>query len=241
MAQHDYLIDNASGAVVRADINDALSAIVTNNSGSTAPDPSFAHQWWADTSSGILKQRDAANTTWLEVASFDDGAWVPYHKGAVLLPFEEAGDILVSDAGGLPVRLAVGTTGRHIRAGSGGPEYGGDVDMASAQLVGNAGGLVAITGATDLHATNHLARDLDVRDATLTIPAQGSEPANFGSNWQAIVGSSHADGGALAVPGGVTLNGVAGGSATLERWQAFGLFRLSENAWWLMNADVTAP
>ena len=35
MAQHDYVIDNSTGANVRADINSALQAIVTNNSGSS--------------------------------------------------------------------------------------------------------------------------------------------------------------------------------------------------------------
>ena len=37
MAQHDYVIDNASGAAVRADLNNVLTAIVSNNSGATAP------------------------------------------------------------------------------------------------------------------------------------------------------------------------------------------------------------
>ena len=33
MAQHDYVIDNSTGANVRADINNALLAISSNNSG----------------------------------------------------------------------------------------------------------------------------------------------------------------------------------------------------------------
>ena len=32
MAEHDYVIANDTGANVRADINNALSAIVSNNS-----------------------------------------------------------------------------------------------------------------------------------------------------------------------------------------------------------------
>jgi len=34
---HDYVIDNAPGIAVRADINSSLQAIVTNNSSATAP------------------------------------------------------------------------------------------------------------------------------------------------------------------------------------------------------------
>ena len=33
MSQHDYNIANAGGAAVRSDINDALQAIMTSNSG----------------------------------------------------------------------------------------------------------------------------------------------------------------------------------------------------------------
>jgi len=37
MATHDYIISNASGAAVRADLNNALAAIATNNSSATEP------------------------------------------------------------------------------------------------------------------------------------------------------------------------------------------------------------
>ena len=35
MATHDYVIDNSTGANVRVDINNALLAIVSNNSNSS--------------------------------------------------------------------------------------------------------------------------------------------------------------------------------------------------------------
>jgi hypothetical protein len=69
MAQHDYVIANASGAAVRADLNSALSAIVTNNSGATAPATTYAYQWWADTTTGLLKVRNAANSAWVTVGT----------------------------------------------------------------------------------------------------------------------------------------------------------------------------
>jgi hypothetical protein len=37
MSQHDYTIANQGFPATRADINNALSAIATNNSGTTAP------------------------------------------------------------------------------------------------------------------------------------------------------------------------------------------------------------
>lgn len=77
MAQHDYNIANADGATVRADLNNALLAAVSLSSGATEPATKFAYQWWADTTTNVLKQRNAANNAWLERAPlgalrFDD-------------------------------------------------------------------------------------------------------------------------------------------------------------------------
>jgi hypothetical protein len=73
MSQHDYDIANADGATVRADVNAVLQAIAELNSGATAPSTTFAYMWWADTSSGILKRRNAANTAWISVMSLTTG------------------------------------------------------------------------------------------------------------------------------------------------------------------------
>lgn len=65
MAQHDYAIANDSGANVRADLNNVLEAIATINSGSSSPGTTFPYQFWADTTTGLLKQRNSANTAWI--------------------------------------------------------------------------------------------------------------------------------------------------------------------------------
>lgn len=69
MAQHDMNIANQAGAAFRADLNNALGALVTLSSGATAPSPTFAFQFWADTSTGILKIRNSANTAWIDVGT----------------------------------------------------------------------------------------------------------------------------------------------------------------------------
>ena len=73
MAQHDYVIDNSTGANVRADINNALAAIVSNNSGSSEPATKYAYQWWADTSAGTLKIRNSANNAWISLFTLAGG------------------------------------------------------------------------------------------------------------------------------------------------------------------------
>jgi hypothetical protein len=65
MAQHDYNIANQSGADFRSDLNNALSAIASTNSGDTAPATTFANQLWIDTANNVLKIRNEANSAWI--------------------------------------------------------------------------------------------------------------------------------------------------------------------------------
>ena len=71
MATHDYVIANASGSSVRSDLNNALAAIVSNNSSSSEPSTKYAYMLWADTTNGILKIRNSANNAWIELLQLD--------------------------------------------------------------------------------------------------------------------------------------------------------------------------
>ena len=73
MATHDYNLANQDGASFRSDLNNALAAIVSNNSSSTAPATTFAHQIWVDTTANVIKQRNAANDAWIELWRIDGG------------------------------------------------------------------------------------------------------------------------------------------------------------------------
>ena len=110
MAQHDYNIANQSGAAFRADLNNALSAVVTLNSGAAEPSTTFAYQLWADTNAGLLKQRNAANSAWVTVGTLATANWglatqaSPSFSGTATF----SGDVLLSGTGVLD--LPVGTT-----------------------------------------------------------------------------------------------------------------------------------
>lgn len=69
MSQHDYVLDNQAGAAFRADLNNALGAIVSQNSGATAPATTYAFMTWVDTSvtPNLLKMRNAANSGWITI------------------------------------------------------------------------------------------------------------------------------------------------------------------------------
>jgi len=76
MSQHDMNIANSDGATVRADINSALVAIAENHSGATEPSTTFAYQWWADTATGNMKIRNAANSAWIVLWVLATGAHI---------------------------------------------------------------------------------------------------------------------------------------------------------------------
>ena len=69
MAQHDYIIANQSGAAFRSDLNNALAAIVSQNSGAVQPSTTYAYQWWPDTTTELLKIRNDANNAWITVGT----------------------------------------------------------------------------------------------------------------------------------------------------------------------------
>lgn len=67
MTQHDYNVTDAAGTVLRGDINDVLVANVGLNSGLTAPTVMFPYMWWADHTTGLLKQRNGGNSAWATI------------------------------------------------------------------------------------------------------------------------------------------------------------------------------
>lgn len=84
MSQNDFVVANADGATVRADINANLQALASLSSGASEPSTTYAYQIWADTSNGIVKQRNAANTGWVNLYKFNGttGLQFNWRKGA---------------------------------------------------------------------------------------------------------------------------------------------------------------
>ncbi len=105
MATHDYDLANNPGATFRSDLNSALQAIVSNNSSASAPSTTFAYMWWADTTSGWLKQRNSANTTWVKICLLSNA-------GGTRIPVQSKGSnytVVESDFGSL-IRLTSSIT-----------------------------------------------------------------------------------------------------------------------------------
>ena len=74
MSQHDFDIANQTSSNARADINNALKALASTSSGTTAPSTTYANMLWYDTSANILKMRAEADDAWINIGYLDQSA-----------------------------------------------------------------------------------------------------------------------------------------------------------------------
>jgi len=74
MSQHDLTIANQGFPAFRADLNSALQALGSCQSGTSAPSPTFANQLWYDTTNNILKIRNEDNDAWISLFTLDQTA-----------------------------------------------------------------------------------------------------------------------------------------------------------------------
>ena len=180
MATHDYNLANASGASFRADLNNALQAILTNNSSASAPSTTAAYMFWADTNTGILKIRNSANDAWIELLQLDgtltleDGS-----ASAVALGFRDELNtgIFSSGANNFDVSIA-GTTRLNISAS--GINITGTVTDDGATHDGD----VTFTGASANIVFDKSANSLEFADNAKAVFGNGSDLLIFhdGSN-----------------------------------------------------------
>lgn len=84
MAQHDYDIANQLAPNFRADLNNVLAAIVSQNSGASAPSTTFANMFWYDTTNNILKMRDETDSVWLNLLYIDQSNGAEFLQGDVV-------------------------------------------------------------------------------------------------------------------------------------------------------------
>jgi hypothetical protein len=85
MATHDYVISNQTAPQVRSDLNNALQAIVTNNSNASAPSSTFASMIWYDTATNKLYMRNEGDDAWIWLLQLDQsGDLVEYVADAIV-------------------------------------------------------------------------------------------------------------------------------------------------------------
>ena len=161
MAQHDMNIANQGFPATRADINNALQALATNSSGTSAPSTTFANQWWYDTTNNKLYIRNEANNAWIEVAVLDQTAneWqittgtikAKDSDGLVFKTDDGTTRINISDAG----NVGIGMTPSQLldleaTSGLSARFYAGGSFKAGIQVATASGNMIATSVADDL-------------------------------------------------------------------------------------------
>lgn len=71
MSQHDLEIANQTFPATRTDLNNALQALGSLQSGGTAPATTYANMLWYDTTNNILKLRNEDDDAWINVFEAD--------------------------------------------------------------------------------------------------------------------------------------------------------------------------
>ena len=195
MATHDYSLANQSGSAFRGDLNNVLSAIASNNSNSTDPATTFAHQWYVDTGDDTLKIRNGANNAYVNVSAVGGVGSVNLGLALAASPTFTGtatfgGNVLLSGTGVLD--LPVGTTAQRpgtpnngmIRYNSSLSRYEGYSGSAWGQLGGGATG-----GGTDqVFYTNDQSVDTDFT-LTGTLNAMSAGPISIASGVTVTVSS----------------------------------------------------
>ena len=124
MSQHDLDIANQLFPATRTDLNNALKALGSNQSGSSAPSTTFANQFFYDTSTNLLKIRNEDNDAYITIAELDQSNdTVEYFKSdsvrTGLIEFTDGDDaITINDGGTITTASDATVTGNLVLGGS---------------------------------------------------------------------------------------------------------------------------
>ena len=183
MAQHDYVIANGSGSAVRSDLNNALAAIVSHNSGTSEPTTTYAYMPWADTSAGVMKLRNGANNAWITLYQLDgEYTTIPLENGTAAAPslyFKTSGtDTGLYSPGTDQVAISTAGTGRLFVDSSGRVGVGTNSPNATLSVASGSTSLMA-----ELNSTN-------ANGGYFSLLTSGSVYGDIGTAAQCVSGSA---------------------------------------------------
>jgi len=173
-------IANQGFPATRADLNNALQALASNNSGTSAPSTTFANQWWYDEANNKLYIRNEANNAWIQVAVLDqtNNEWQI-----------TTGVIQAKDGDGLALKTDDGTTRLFIKDSDGSIGIGTSSPSALLHVEtadGTAGGAIKYTSTGA--ASGYISADAaglclatDTAGITFRTGITGNDPTDTGS------------------------------------------------------------
>ena len=134
MSQHDFTIDNQGFPAFRTDLNNALQALASTNTGATEPTTTFAGQLWVDTANDVIKLRNEANDGWVTLPfdstdgsltvsyvdpagdtmtgdlNFGDNDKAVFGAGSDLQIYHDGGGSIIKDVGAGDLRIGASTS-----------------------------------------------------------------------------------------------------------------------------------
>lgn len=72
-----------SGLTLVNSLNGCHGSVIANFQAASAPSTPVAYQWWADTTAGLLKIRNGANSAWLVIGAFNGTVGITPYNGGV--------------------------------------------------------------------------------------------------------------------------------------------------------------
>ena len=106
MSQHDFEIANQGFPSFRSDLNSGLQALASNSAGATAPSTTYAYQMWYDSTTNLLKMRNADDDAWITLAYFDQTNDEWEVRSAVIQAVDSAGVVIKTDDGTTRLTIA---------------------------------------------------------------------------------------------------------------------------------------
>ena len=182
MSQSALSISNEPGANFRADVNTALQAIASQQSGASAPATTYAYQLWYDTTNSVLKMRNGANSGWVTLGPFADSTQIIPFMGHTTIASASTCDLGTINQTGINI---TGTT--TITA------FGSTAAAGTLKFVTMSGALTLTYNATSLIIPG-AANILTAAGDTFLAEALGS------GNWR-ILSYQKANGGDLSMSG----------------------------------------
>ena len=210
MAQADQTVQNATFPTVRADINNNLAALFSDNSGNTAPSVTVAFQDWIDTSGAdpVWKKRNAANNAWITLGTITGNAIA--FEGTLPSQSGNAGEYLKTNGTVATWEPIVsGINAAEIFVSSGNWTCPAGVQKVLAVVIGGGGGGEGNTAAGQVSQTGNPGGAGGYGAGILTVTP--------GTVYTVTVGAGGTGG-----AGGSGANGTAGGTSTFETISATG-------------------
>ena len=163
MAQNSPItIENQGFPALRSDLNNSLTALATNNAGTSAPSSTYANQFWYDSTNDLLKMRNSDDDAWITLACFNQTTDEWEVRSAVIQAVDSAGVAIKTDDGTTRIQVqddgdvvissqtTISKAGTALKAN----RTGSDGTIIDLQKDGTAVGSIGVVSSDNMYVTS---------------------------------------------------------------------------------------